>query len=43
MPAFNYQKAVIRIITIEREHGCGASGIARELAAWLVWKLGISS
>jgi hypothetical protein len=34
----NYQKAVIRIITIER-YGCGAAGIARELAAWLGWKL----
>jgi cytidylate kinase len=29
----------IRIITIEREYGCGASGIARELAARLGWKL----
>lgn len=30
---------VIRIITIEREYGCGAAGIARELAARLGWKL----
>jgi cytidylate kinase len=30
---------VIRIITIEREYGCGATGIARELAARLGWKL----
>jgi cytidylate kinase len=30
---------VIRIITIEREYGCGAAGIARELAARLSWKL----
>ena len=37
--ASNYQKAVIRIITIEREYGCGAAGIARELAARLGWKL----
>ena len=28
-----------RIITIEREYGCGAAGIARELAARLGWKL----
>ena len=28
-----------RIITIEREYGCGAAGIARELAARLCWKL----
>ena len=28
-----------RIITIEREYGCGAAGIARELAARLDWKL----
>jgi hypothetical protein len=27
--ASNYQKPVIRIITIEREFGCGAAGIAR--------------
>jgi cytidylate kinase len=33
------RKAVIRIITIEREYGCGAAGIARELAARLGWKL----
>ena len=39
LPASNYQKAVIRIITIEREYGCGAPGIARELAAQLGWKL----
>jgi cytidylate kinase len=30
---------MIRIITIEREYGCGAAGIARELAARLGWKL----
>jgi cytidylate kinase len=30
---------VIRIITIEREFGCGAAGIARDLAARLGWKL----
>jgi cytidylate kinase len=30
---------VIRIITIEREYGCGAAGIASELAARLGWKL----
>ena len=37
--ASSYQKTVIRIITIEREFGCGAAGIARELAARLGWKL----
>jgi cytidylate kinase len=30
---------VIRIVTIEREFGCGAAGIARDLAARLGWKL----
>ena len=30
---------MIRIITIEREYGCGAAGIARELAERLGWKL----
>jgi cytidylate kinase len=30
---------VIRIITIEREYGCGAAGIAQALAARLGWKL----
>jgi cytidylate kinase len=30
---------MIRIITIEREYGCGAADIARELAARLGWKL----
>jgi cytidylate kinase len=30
---------MIRIITIEREYGCGAVGIARELAERLGWKL----
>ena len=30
---------MIRVITIEREYGCGAAGIARELAARLGWKL----
>lgn len=30
---------VIRIITIEREYGCGAAGIAGKLAASLGWKL----
>ena len=28
-----------RIVTIEREYGCGAAGIARELAGRLDWKL----
>jgi len=32
------RKVMIRIITIEREYGCGAAGIARELAARLGWK-----
>ncbi len=30
---------VIRIITIEREYGCGAAGIAEKLASRLGWKL----
>ena len=30
---------MIRIITIEREYGCGAAGIAGKLAARLGWKL----
>jgi cytidylate kinase len=30
---------VIRIITIEREYGCGAAQIAEKLAAGLKWKL----
>jgi hypothetical protein len=30
---------VIRIITIEREYGCGAAGIAQKLATRLSWKL----
>ena len=30
---------VIRIITIEREYGCGASEIAREVAQRIGWKL----
>jgi cytidylate kinase len=30
---------MIRIITIEREYGCGAAEIARKLAARLGWKL----
>jgi cytidylate kinase len=30
---------MIRIITIEREYGCGASEIARELAGRIGWKL----
>ena len=30
---------MIRIVTIEREYGCGAAEIARELAACLGWKL----
>jgi cytidylate kinase len=38
-PASNYPKTLIRVITIEREYGCGAAGIARELAARLGWKL----
>jgi|SRR5438105_10251532 len=33
------RRTVIRIITIEREYGCGAAAIARELAARLGWKL----
>lgn len=37
--ASNVLEDVIRIITIEREYGCGAAGIARELAARLGWKL----
>ena len=32
-------QTVIRIITIEREYGCGAAGIAQELAARLGWRL----
>jgi len=32
-------KAVIRIITIEREYGCGAAGIAQKLATRLHWTL----
>ena len=35
----NLLEDVIRIIAIEREYGCGAAGIARELAARLNWKL----
>ncbi len=30
---------MFRIITIEREYGCGAAGIAQQLAAQLGWKL----
>jgi cytidylate kinase len=30
---------MIRIITIEREYGCGATGIARDLSTRLGWKL----
>jgi cytidylate kinase len=30
---------VIRIVTIEREYGCGAAAIAREVSARLDWKL----
>jgi predicted double-glycine peptidase len=30
---------VIRIVTIEREYGCGAAAIAQELARRLGWKL----
>lgn len=30
---------MIRIITIEREYGCGAAAIAREISARLEWKL----
>jgi hypothetical protein len=33
------QKSVIRIITIEREYGCGKARIAEQLAARLGWKL----
>jgi predicted double-glycine peptidase len=33
------RRTVIRIITIEREYGCGAAAIARELAKRLGWKL----
>jgi cytidylate kinase len=35
----NGENTVIGIITIEREYGCGAAGIARELAVRLGWKL----
>jgi cytidylate kinase len=35
----NKQNHVIRIITIEREFGCGAAAIARELSTRLGWKL----
>lgn len=37
--ASNFQKAMIRIIAVEREYGCGAAVIARELAARLGWTL----
>jgi cytidylate kinase len=37
--ASNLLEGVIRIITIEREYGCGSAGIARELARRLGWKL----
>lgn len=30
---------MIRIVTIEREYGCGAAGIAHDLASRLGWKL----
>ena len=30
---------MIRIVTIEREYGCGAAGIARQLAERLGWKV----
>jgi CMP/dCMP kinase len=33
------EASVIRIITIEREYGCGAGGIAKTLAARLGWAL----
>jgi len=32
-------EAVYRIITIEREYGCGAAEIARQLAERLRWQL----
>lgn len=35
----NPQQTAIRIITIEREYGCGAPEIAAELAQTLGWKL----
>lgn len=31
---------MIRVITIEREYGCGGSEIAAKLAELLGWKLG---
>ena len=34
-----YQASVIRIITIEREYGCGGGEIARKIADRLNWKL----
>jgi cytidylate kinase len=37
--ASNILEGVVRIITIEREYGCGAAGIARDLAARLGWTL----
>lgn len=39
VPASNRIEEMIRIITIEREYGCGAREIARELARRLDWKL----
>jgi cytidylate kinase len=38
-PHQNIRRPGIRIITIEREYGCGAAAIARELSAHLGWKL----
>jgi predicted double-glycine peptidase len=38
-PHLTIRDAMIRIVTIEREYGCGAAGIAQELAARLGWKL----
>jgi cytidylate kinase len=37
--ASSQKSALIRIVTIEREYGCGAPEIARKLAARLTWKL----
>ena len=35
----NYWGSMIRIITIQREFGCGAAAIAREVSVRLYWKL----
>jgi cytidylate kinase len=36
---FTEEEAVFRIVTIEREYGCGGGAIARQLADRLGWKL----